>query len=212
MYLCRISAASVSSGGGRFPAFFSGTGGGAMSGFLCCLDEEYVGMSGRIARGPVGIEYAPSWLPFECECPFRDAPFVLPSDAPLLFCASSTSFCRFSSAIRSRSAFERNFGFAAAASFSRFAFSMSSILGGCLFCEAHPFFTFFGCTNDGPSSSSGGGGGGGGASVGGGGGMFSVGGGGGGIVSIIIVVLRKVRWVVDSIANLFDVHAVSTSR
>jgi len=76
--------------------------------------------------------------------------------------------------MRSRSALERNLGLAAAASFSRCAFKMSSTLGGCFLCDAHPFLTFFGAS-DGPSSSSGGGGGG-----------LADGGGGGGIVSVMM--------------------------
>lgn len=76
------------------------------------------------------------------------------------------------------------------------------MLGGCFFCDAQPFFTFFGWTSDGPSSSSGGGGGGGGASVGGGGGMFSSGGGGGGIAPIIVVGFHKVSRVCGSTATL----------
>lgn len=144
-----------------------------MSPFRCCrVDEGPVGASGRMARGPVGIEDAPSWLPFECDCgcPLCDAPFVERFEVSLRRCASSTSLCLFSSAMRSRSALVRNFGFVAAASFSRFALSISSMLGGCFFCDAQPFFAFFGCASTGPSSSSGGGG---------GGGIFAGGGGGG---------------------------------
>jgi hypothetical protein len=71
-------------------------------------------------------------------------------------------------------------GFAAAASFSRFAFRMSSMLGGCFFCDAHPFFAFFG-NKVGPRLSSSGGGGGGAFELGGGGGIsLPCGGGGGG--------------------------------
>ena len=95
----------------------------------------------RIALGPVGTDAA-------LLDPFDDAPLLwyvstVPFAASRFLRASSTSFCRFSSAMRSRSAFDKNLGFAAAASFSRFAFSMSSMLGGCfLFCEAKPFFFF----------------------------------------------------------------------
>lgn len=95
--------------------------------------------------------------------------------------------------MRSRSALDKNFGLAAAASASRLALRISSMLGGCFFCDAHPFLIFFFCTSDGPSSSSGGGGGGGGASEGGGGGgPFVSGGGGGGYVGYVVVFM--VQW------------------
>ena len=100
--------------------------------FFCRIDAGPVGGSERMARGPVGTDGA-----------LLD-PFVAWNESvACLLRVSSTSFRRFSSAIRSRSAFERNLGFAAAASFSRFAFSMSSMLGGCfLFNDAKPFFFF----------------------------------------------------------------------
>lgn len=104
----------------------------------------------------------------------------------LRFCASDTSFCRFSRAIRSRSDFERNLGFAAAASRSLVDFSMSSIDGGCFRWEANPFLTLL--TNEGPNSSSEGGGGGGSSDGGGGGGRSEgSGGGGGGSASTILI-------------------------
>lgn len=99
------------------------------------MDDGPVGAS-RIERGPVGTnEDEPLWLlwPFvrllSCECLHAS---LSPFEASRLFCASSTSFFRFSSAMRSLSAFGMNLGFAAAASLSRLAFNMSSILGGCL--------------------------------------------------------------------------------
>lgn len=155
------------------------------------------GASYLIDRGPVGTEDVPFCdplrVPFDV-CPFCAArfPFAAASALSRLFRASSTSFCRFSSAMRSRSALERNLGFAAAASFSRFALRMSSMLGGCFFCDAHPFLTFFG-SSAGPSDSSSGGGGGGGASKlgGGGGGASSSGGGGGGGYSMLQEILKR---------------------
>jgi hypothetical protein len=53
------------------------------------------------------------------------------------------------------------------------------MLGGCLFCEAHPFFAFLGASIGPSSSSAGGGGGGGGAGA-------SAEGGGGGIASVMV--------------------------
>lgn len=105
-----------------------------------------------------------------------------PLDTP--FCLS-TSFWRFSKASFSRCAFDKNFGFDAAASASRFARTSSSTLNGCTlgFVAPHPFLAFFGAVRDGPFSSSGGprgsDGGGGGTSSDGGGGTASTGGGGG---------------------------------
>lgn len=123
-------AASVSSAGRLLFRFSDGGGGGAMSPpFLRSrIDDGSVGAS-RIDRGPTGTDDAPVCIDASCEG-FHTAP--PPLAASRLFCASSTSFRRFSSAIRSRSAFGMNLGFAAAASFSRLALRISSMLGGCL--------------------------------------------------------------------------------
>ena len=142
----------------------------------------------RAARGPFCIERGPvgAARPF---VPFVDA--ALPSFPLTSAFVAATSFSRFSSASRSRSFFERNFGFAAASSAAFFFASNSSILSGCVFYLApHPSLRFlkFGWRSFSVSNCplvGGGGGGGGGRSElgGGGGGRSSEGGGGGGIIS-----------------------------
>ena len=110
-------------------------------------------LSARIDRGPVGILGAPLLvpLPLLCALPFCALPFCGgPSgnmgalDFSKRFRSSSASFRLVSSASLSRSAFGMNLGFAAAASSSRFALRMSSMLGGCFLWTGLGFFVLVG--------------------------------------------------------------------
>lgn len=149
----------------------------------------------RIARGPVGTDLASRFVPS-----YRiSIPFAAGRSDSALGRVASTSLARFSSAIFSRSFFDRNFGYfkrrnistdykilsgnpnhtlAAAASASLFFLTRSSTLSGVAVGRfvPQPTFFFFPAGGAGGTSS---GGGGADASGGGGGAAESSGGGGG---------------------------------